>query len=281
MDNNDFELTIAQVVKKYGLLDNKRHSKSLGQHFLCDESLLRKIVSCALPLENNDVVEIGPGPGGLTRAIIKFIGKGSIFCIEKDSSLKPVHDNLLKNSIANLNFVYGDGLAIKPQSLTSKKVTIISNLPYNVGTQILINWLGDLSDIEKMVLMFQKEVADRICAKPGTKNYGRLSIISQLLCKTEKVFDISNSAFFPPPKVVSTVIKLTPRNGSLSNISDLEKLTALCFQQRRKTIFSILKKTYPNDLEKILNSCSIDKMARPETISPEQFLELSKKLGDA
>ena len=279
--DNDFELTIAQVIKKYGLLDNKKHSKSLGQHFLCDESLLRKIASCALPLENSDVVEIGPGPGGLTRGIINFIGKGSIYCIEKDSSLKPVHDNLLKNSNAHLNFIYGDALVIKPQTLTSKNITIISNLPYNVGTQILINWLADLSNIDKMVLMFQKEVAERICAKPGTKDYGRLSVISQLLCETEKVFDISNAAFFPPPKVISTVIKLTPKNIVIKNILNLEKLTALCFQHRRKTIFSILKKTYPNDLEKTLNSCDIDKMSRPETISPEKFLKLSEKLSNA
>ena len=279
MDKNDLQLTIHQVIQKYGLLDNKRHSKSFGQHFLCDFSLLKKIVSCALPLENNDIVEVGPGPCGLTRAILEFIGNNKLFCIEKDVTLKPVHDNILANSKSNLEFIYDDALKVRPQDLTSKDITIISNLPYNVGTQILINWLLDLKGISKMILMFQKEVADRICATVGTKDYGRLSVISQLLCKTEKVFNVSNMAFYPPPKVTSSIIKLTPRNLHINDIAKFEKLTGNCFQHRRKTIFSILKSHYPeSDLDNVLASCEIDKLQRPETIPPEKFLELSLKL---
>lgn len=280
--DNDFELTIAQVINKYRLLGNRHHSKSLGQHFLCDESLLNKIVSCALPFQGNDIIEIGPGPGGLTRSIIKFVKEDNkIFCIEKDESLKPVHDNLVVNSNVSLNFIYGDALKIKPQALTDKKVTIISNLPYNVGTQIFINWLKDLSNIDKFVLMFQKEVANRICAKPNSKDYGRLSIISQLLCDTEKIFDISNLAFFPPPKVTSTVIKLIPRNERIADISELEKLTEICFRYRRKTIYSILKRIYPKFVDIALECCNIEVNSRPENISPEGFLLLSRILKDA
>lgn len=274
---NDLNITVAQVIKKYRLLSDRGRSKSLGQHFLCDESLLDKIVSCALPFGNDDIIEIGPGPCGLTRSIIKLVGDRKIFCVEKDTSLKPVHENLLQYSNADVSFVYGDALNIKFQSLTEKTVTVISNLPYNVGTQILINLLHDLSKISKLVLMFQKEVADRICAKPGTKDYGRLSIISRLLCNIEKCFDVSKLAFFPVPKVDSTVIRLIPKADRPSDISRLERLTSICFQHRRKTILAILKRIYRNATE-CLVSCGIDCQARPENISPEKFLELSEKL---
>ncbi|MDR2667299.1 MAG: 16S rRNA (adenine(1518)-N(6)/adenine(1519)-N(6))-dimethyltransferase RsmA [Holosporales bacterium] len=275
--DNDSGLTIAQLVKKYGLLNDKKRSKSLGQHFLCDESLLRRIVACALPLGDNDIVEVGPGPCGLTRAIMDVAGDRHIFCIEKDPLLRQFHENIFSKSAPNINFIYEDALHIKPQSLTNRDVTIISNLPYNVGTKILLNWLLDLNKINKMVLMFQKEVADRICAKVGTKEYGRLSIISQLLCKTEKMFNVSNSAFYPHPQVTSTVVKLIPKMVTIKDIKALERFTAICFSQRRKTIYSILKTHYKYNVEETLNSCDIQKMSRPENITPEKFLELSQR----
>ena len=276
--DNDFELTIIQVIKKYGLLENKKHSKSLGQHFLCDNSLLDKIVSCALPFGNSTLVEIGPGPCGLTRSIIKFAKGNEIICIEKDESLKPVHENIKRNTVADVKFIYGDALKIKLKDLTAKKITIISNLPYNVGTKILLNWFCELNKINQMVLMFQKEVAERIYAKEGTKDYGRLSVISQLLCDVEKCFDVSRLAFIPPPKVESTVIKLIPKADRPFDIRNLERLTAICFQHRRKTIFSILKKIYPDIISKVLNACAIDPLSRPENISPQKFWELSETM---
>lgn len=278
--DNDLDLTIAQVIKKYGLLDNRSHAKSLGQHFLCDTSLLDKIVSCAMPINDDDIIEVGPGPCGLTRSIIKFAKKNRIICIEKDTALEPVHKNLIANSDAGLKFIYEDALKIKPQSLSANNITIISNLPYNVGTQIFLNWLSDLSGISKMVLMFQKEVADRICAKSGTKDYGRLSVISQLLCETEKCFDVANVAFYPPPKVCSTVIRLVPKKQRPKDISKLERLTSLCFQHRRKTIFSNLKKVYKN-AEECLTECSVPLLSRPEDLPPEKFLELSERFENA
>lgn len=275
---NDFDLTIAQLIKKYNLLENKKRSKSYGQHFLYDSLLLKKIIHSALPFGNNDIIEIGPGPCGLTREIVEHSKNNNVYCIEKDMNLKELHKNFQENTKNNVKFIYEDALNIKPQDITSKGIIIISNLPYNVGTQIFLNILSDLSRISKMVLMFQKEVADRICAKIGTKSYGRLSIISQLLCNVEKIFDISNKAFFPEPKVISTVIKVTPKNN-IPEIKKLEQLTEKCFQFRRKTIYTILRKiNLKIDIEKILEECGIDKQARSENISPQKFLELSEKL---
>lgn len=277
--DNDLNLTIAQVIKKYRLLNNKSRAKSFGQHFLCDSSLLKKIVACALPFGENDILEIGPGPCGLTRAILDFAENQRIICIEKDRTLKPLHDNLIQHSGANLEFIYEDALKVRLCNLSIEKVKVISNLPYNVGTKILLNLLQELDKIESMILMFQKEVADRICAKPGSKDYGRLSIISQILCDCEKCFDVSNMAFFPPPDVQSTVIRLTPKAMFPIDITNLEKLTAICFQNRRKTISTILKRALPMFTTNILDVCEIEPSMRPETISVEKFLKLSKYLN--
>ncbi len=273
--DNDLNLSIAQVIKKYGLFENIPRAKAFGQHFLCDSSLLTKIVSCALPLGGGDIIEIGPGPCGLTRAILNFAEGRKIICIEKDQNLKPLHDNLLKYSGANLSFIYDDALNINLSNLDIDRFTIISNLPYNVGTKILLHLLQDLDKVKSMVLMFQKEVAERICAIPGTKNYGRLSVISQVLCNCEKCFDVSNRAFFPPPDVQSSVIKLTPKIDRPSDIKNLEKLTAICFQHRRKAIHTILKKAFPDFSQNILDCCEIEPNTRPEGISVDKFLKLS------
>ncbi len=277
--NNDFDLTIAEVIKKYGLLRNRHHSKALGQHFLCDESLLDKIVKTAGSLEGADIVEVGPGPCGLTRSILKLSPDSSkIYCIEKDENLKDLHNNLKSYTKRDLNFIYEDALKICPQKLTDRDIVIISNLPYNVGTQIYLNFLSNLERVRCMVLMFQKEVVDRICAVPGSKDYGRLSIISQLLTKPEKIFEVSNHAFFPPPKVKSSIVRVVPQGEACyMSIRKLEILTSYCFQNRRKTIFSTLKKFYKNS-EEALQISNIDPKARPETISPKEFLKLSEIL---
>ncbi|MDR0744428.1 MAG: 16S rRNA (adenine(1518)-N(6)/adenine(1519)-N(6))-dimethyltransferase RsmA [Holosporales bacterium] len=277
-EDNDLNLTIKQVIDKYDLLGNKSRAKAFGQHFLCDLSLLRKIALCAAPYDDCDIIEIGPGPCGLTRAILELSKENNkVYCIEKDKNLENVHKNIVRN-YNNLVFIYADALLINIHELTKKDIIIISNLPYNVSTQLLVNWLLNIKNMKKMILTFQKEVAQRICAPINTKLYGRLSIISQLLCHTEKLFDISNKAFYPPPKVLSSVVKLTPLNVNITNINELEKLIAICFQQRRKTIFSILKSKYEN-IEEILRKCNIDKLSRPENISPGAFLELAIHLG--
>lgn len=276
MHSGDLNLSIRQIIQKYNLFDNRKRAKSFGQHFLCDESLLDKIVLCALPFDDSDIIEIGPGPCGLTRSILKHSKeKNKLFCVEKDENLKDLHNGIAPY-FENLKFIYQDALKISPQAISQNETIIISNLPYNVGTQLFLNWLHNLKNIRHMVLMFQKEVAMRICAKVNTKEYGRLSIISQLTCSTEKLFDVSSRAFFPPPKVDSTVIRITPKPDAPNDLRDLERLTAICFQQRRKSIFSILKKY--DGTEEALRSCGIEKLARPENISPEQFLELSREI---
>ncbi|MDR3031319.1 MAG: 16S rRNA (adenine(1518)-N(6)/adenine(1519)-N(6))-dimethyltransferase RsmA [Holosporales bacterium] len=278
-DKGTPSLTIKQVVTKAGVLENRKRAKSLGQHFLSDLALLKKIASCSLPFDNCDIVEIGPGPCGLTRAILELTNEAcDVYCIEKDKNFEVAHNDMLINH-NNLRFVYSDALLTRPQDLTQKNIIIISNLPYNISSQLLVNWLLDIKNINKMTLMFQKEVAQRICARLNTKVYGRLSVIAQLLCRTEKLFDVSAKAFFPVPKVESSVVKLTPKKLDIENIDSLEKLISLCFQQRRKTIFSILKRHYRN-IENILKKCNIDKLSRPENISPEKFLELALNIDN-
>jgi 16S rRNA (adenine1518-N6/adenine1519-N6)-dimethyltransferase len=273
----DLDLTIRQIIRKYHLLENRSFSKSLGQHFLCDHSLLFKIAMCAAPFRDaEDIVEVGPGPGGLTRAIMECCSTSRVFCIEKDISLKEVHDNLLKcYRRGRLHFIYDDALNIDISDLTDRKIVIISNLPYNVGTPLFLKWLREAHKIDRMVLMFQKEVVDRIVSRPGSKAYGRLSVISQNMCTVEKMFDVSNRAFYPHPKVRSTVIKFTPKHKIDFEIGKLEKLTAICFQQRRKTIFSSLRQHFPQDtLGVVLSNCGIEKTDRPESLSPALFLNL-------
>jgi 16S rRNA (adenine1518-N6/adenine1519-N6)-dimethyltransferase len=244
-------------------------------------SLLRKIVRVALPLEGCDVVEIGPGPGGLTLAISEFIGDGKIFAIEKDASLATLHERLLGAVGSNLEFVYADALRVNPSDFTDNDVTIIANLPYNIGTRLLVNWLLNLGRIKKLVLLFQQEVAERICAHPGTKRYGALSVLSQVVCHVEKVFDVSNKAFYPSPKVMSSVVKLTPMATlpDATSLAGLQKLVFRLFQSRRKTMYNSLRKhCEQNDIDAVLLACEIEKTARPETLPPEVFVKLSRLL---
>ena len=273
MTNSILSLTINQIILKYNLLHNDM--KSLGQNFIRDESLLDKIVRCALPIDSNtDIIEIGPGPTGLTRSILKLY-PNRLICIEKDIRFKLIHDEL-KRYYPNLSFIYNDALKLKlseisniitsniitsnivtsnivTSDIVTNKIVVISNLPYNIGTALLTNWLlNDIQKVDKLVLMFQQEVADRICAKTGTKAYGKLSVLSQLLCEVSKLFNVSNKAFIPQPKVTSSVILLKNRNLNFGDLSSLVKLLNICFQSRRKMISSILNKYICNSVN---NTC--------------------------
>jgi 16S rRNA (adenine1518-N6/adenine1519-N6)-dimethyltransferase len=237
-----------------------------------------------MPLsEASVVIEVGPGPCGLTSAILEIICNPSrLYCIEKDIAFKELHDDFAEEYPGKVGFIYGDALEIRPNSVSeNNRIVIISNLPYNVGTKLLTNWLNDLDGIDKMILMFQEEVADRICAQPGTKEYGRLSIISQLLCDVEKLFDVPKGAFHPPPKVNSTVIKMVPKNQGLGKaVKNLQRLTEICFQKRRKMIHTILRAKFREELIRdALEVCGISPTARPEEINPEQFLRMAMALG--
>lgn len=282
---SDFDLSIYQVIKKYNLLDNNAHMRSLGQNFIIDELLLDKIVKSAFPIDNNScIIEVGPGPCGLTRSILKYC-TNEIICIEKDLKFKQLHDNILSNTDKNIRFIYEDALKINIQELTNKKIVIISNLPYNVGTALLMNWLSNnINQINGIVVMLQEEVVDRICAPHSSKQYGKISIVSQLLCNVEKLFTVSNKAFIPSPKVTSAVVKLIPKNNNIENLNKLMELLDNCFLYRRKMIYSTLIKFYKQlnkqNINDILSKCNILPQYRPENITPAQYYELSKYINN-
>ncbi|MDR1034858.1 MAG: 16S rRNA (adenine(1518)-N(6)/adenine(1519)-N(6))-dimethyltransferase RsmA [Holosporales bacterium] len=274
-----------KLLERYNLFVDHKRGKRFGQHFLFDRRILERIARCAIPLsEGGIVVEVGPGPCGLTSAIMEICKPVKLYCIEKDPTFEALHSDFAAGYENRLEFIYGDALDIKPQSLSpNKKITILSNLPYNIGTKLLTNWILDPEGIDKMILMFQKEVATRICATVGTKTYGRLSILSQLQCKVENVFDIPNRAFYPIPKVKSTVMKITPRKTVVTEdgLERLQKLTAMCFQKRRKMLHNILKNRYTNDSAiEALSVCGINPKCRPEALDPAQYQRLAASLPE-
>ncbi len=263
---------LRDVINAYGL----RAEKSLGQNFLLDLNLTGRIARCPGKLEGETVLEIGPGPGGLTRAILAA-GAKRLVAIEKDTRcLAPLED--VSNAFGGRLTVYNeDALKIDEAALMGEKSHIIANLPYNVATPLLIKWLKSREHFKSMTLMFQKEVADRIVAEPRTKAYGRLSIISQWLCHVSRQFDISPKAFTPPPKVVSTVIKLIPRDEPAypADLETLERVVAVAFGQRRKMLRASLK-SLGGPTEEILNSVDIIPTKRAEELSVEEFCKLSE-----
>lgn len=263
---------LREVINAYGL----RAEKSLGQNFLLDLNLTGRIARCPGSLEGEIVLEIGPGPGGLTRAILAS-GAKHLYAIEKDTRcLAPLAD--ISNAFDNrLTVIEGDALAINEQDILPGKAHIIANLPYNVATPLLIKWLKSRKQFKSMTLMFQKEVGDRITAEPGSKAYGRLSIISQWLCHVSKQFDISPKAFTPPPKVVSTVVKLVPRDEPAfpADQAILEKVVATAFGQRRKMLRASLK-SLGSSAEDNLLAAGIKPTQRAEELSVEEFCKLAE-----
>ncbi len=262
---------ISETLKK----NNIKISKSLSQNFLFDLNLTDKIVKSSKS-NASTIIEIGPGPGGLTRSILK-IKSGIVYTIDKDlqsekmlSDLKIIYKN-------RLNIIIDDALNYPIWKLGNAPRQVIANLPYNVGTKMLINWLKHIQNFNLLTLMFQKEVAERIIAKPGSKNYGRLSILTNWLTESSKLFDISSKAFIPRPKVTSSVIQLKPRAKPLYDVSfgSLEKLTHLAFSQRRKMMKTSLKNI---DGRKILEELNISPNLRPENLSIVDFCKIAKKL---
>jgi 16S rRNA (adenine1518-N6/adenine1519-N6)-dimethyltransferase len=259
--------TIAETIKKHGL----RQKKSLGQHFLHHPELIEKIVRAAGNLDGKTVMEVGPGPGGLTRALLATKA-ARIIAIEKDSACIAALNELAAID-ARLEIKEADALEITPPD----GVTIVANLPYNVGTLMLLNWLDNIENISSMTLMFQKEVVDRLLAKPREEAYGRLSVIAQFHCRIEKRFDIPPSAFLPPPKVVSTVVSLFPRPDKPADISPriLGIITKAAFGQRRKMLRSSLK-SLGVPVENLLADAGIDGSRRAEELSLNEFCALAR-----
>ncbi|HVY12166.1 MAG TPA: 16S rRNA (adenine(1518)-N(6)/adenine(1519)-N(6))-dimethyltransferase RsmA [Alphaproteobacteria bacterium] len=247
--------------------------KSLGQHFLLDLNLTQKIAREAGDLSGKIVIEIGPGPGGLTRALVETEAK-AILAIEKDPRCLAALETLVEKAGGRLRIIEADALRLDPAELTPPPRVVIANLPYNVGTALLVAWLHRAQDYEQFVLMFQKEVAERIVAQPGTSAYGRLSVLCQYCCDCKILFTVPACAFTPPPKVDSAVIRLIPKKEALPlGIAELERVTALAFGQRRKMLRGIFKGHLSDaDFEKL----GIAPTARAEELSVEQHVELAK-----
>lgn len=261
---------LREVISRYDL----RAKKSLGQHFLCDMTLLRRIVDAAGDLSDCAVFEIGPGPGGLTRALAESDAK-RVFAIEMDPRFFPALEEVAAASAGKVSLIAGDALKVSLLALAPAPRAVVSNLPYNVGTELLLGWLKEATEYKSLTLMFQSEVVDRLCAEPGSKAYGRLSVIAQFCCDVRRVMDVPASVFTPPPKVSSAIARLTPRKGRPPDIdvSMLEKVTACAFGQRRKMLRSSLK---PLGGEALLTRAGIDPTLRAETLTLTQFETLAR-----
>ncbi|GLQ07571.1 16S rRNA (adenine(1518)-N(6)/adenine(1519)-N(6))-dimethyltransferase RsmA [Sneathiella chinensis] len=269
---------LRDVINTYGL----RAEKSLGQNFLLDLNLTGRIARCAGSLEGETVLEIGPGPGGLTRAILAA-GAKQLIAIEKDTRCLPALQDVSDAFDGRLTVINGDALELdEAELLGGQPAHIIANLPYNVATPLLIKWLNKRHLFKSMTLMFQKEVGDRITAAPRTKAYGRLSILSQWLCHTSRQFDISPKAFTPPPKVVSTVVTLVPRTEPAfpADQAILEKVVATAFGQRRKMLRASLK-SLGGPTEDLLVEAGIKPTSRAEELSIEDFCTLARVYAKA
>lgn len=263
---------LREVIARHGL----RAKRSLGQHFLLDLNLTRRIVGAAGDLAGSHVVEIGPGPGGLTRALLDSAA-ASVVAVERDDRCLAALAELATAYPHRLRCVAGDALVIDPATLCPAPRAIVANLPYNIGTQLVLNWLAAPRALTAITVMLQKEVAQRLAAQPGTKSYGRLSVIVQWLCDVRVAFDVAATAFAPPPNVTSSVVRLVPRARPLfpAERATLERVTAAAFGQRRKMLRTSLKQLVADPLP-VLAEAGIDPRARGEALSIEELCELAR-----
>ncbi|MBA4792827.1 MAG: 16S rRNA (adenine(1518)-N(6)/adenine(1519)-N(6))-dimethyltransferase RsmA [Phenylobacterium sp.] len=261
--------SLRESLETHGLLANK----GLGQHFLLDLNITRKIARLAGPLEGRMVLEIGPGPGGLTRALLEAGAR--VVAIEKDARFLPLLNTLQEASGGRLEVHLADALKVDEAVLSAgEPASVVSNLPYNVGTALLIKWLTGPWRPQSMTLMFQKEVAERIVARPGDDAFGRLALIAQVMCEARIVMDAPARAFTPPPKVDSAVVRLDPRSDppEPSRVAAMEAVSQAAFGQRRKMLRSSLKALGGADL---CEAAGIDPTRRAETLSLDEFLRLA------
>lgn len=267
---------LRDVIQRHGL-DAK---KSLGQNFLFDLNLTQKIARTAGPLEGVTVIEVGPGPGGLTRAILS-LGAKKVIAVERDSRCLPALAEIEAHYPGRLEVIEGDALKTDFEAMipAGEPVRIIANLPYNVGTQLLVNWLLPKAWPPfwlSMTLMFQKEVGQRIVAEEGDNHYGRLGVLAGWRTVSEMAFDVPPQAFSPPPKVTSTVVHLLPKDKPLPcDVAKLEKVTEAAFGQRRKMLRQSVKSLGG---EALLAKAGIDPTRRAETLSVEEFVTLANVL---
>ncbi|HEY8336442.1 MAG TPA: 16S rRNA (adenine(1518)-N(6)/adenine(1519)-N(6))-dimethyltransferase RsmA [Tardiphaga sp.] len=269
---------LREVIRTYDLSARK----SLGQNFLLDLNLLTRIARAAGPLEDATVIEIGPGPGGLTRALLA-LGARRVIAIERDERALGALEDISKHYPGRLEIICGDAMTFDPRPLLgSQRAKIVANLPYNIATALLIDWLS----IEPwppwydtMVLMFQREVAERIVAREDEEAYGRLGVLANWRCETKILFDISPAAFVPPPKVTSSVVRLVPRaSPEPCDRKTLERITAAAFGQRRKMLRQSLKGLIV-DPAVLADAAGIDPTRRAETVPVSGFVAMARALA--
>ena len=251
--------------------------KSLGQNFLIDKEVIKKILTCA-DVQNKNILEVGPGTGNLTSEILKNNPK-ELILIEKDTYLL----NLLRKKYTEkITFINNDVLKISENKLSNDKLTVFGNLPYNISTEILIKWILNINSnlwFDKLILLFQKEVADRIISNSNTSNYGRLSIISNWRLNVEKIIDVKPSSFKPKPKVESTLLLFTPKIKffKLKNSRSIENVTRIFFNQKRKKIKKPLNKLFKNS-DQIAKKLNLNLDLRPQNLDFQTYYMLAKEL---
>lgn len=268
---------LRETIETYGL----GAKKSLGQHFLLDMNITHKIVRLGTVQPQDLVIEVGPGPGGLTRALLT--AGAQVIAIERDSRCIEALQELAAYFPGQLQLVEADALKSDEKTLIGPNLTtpvrLISNLPYNISTELLIKWLKATPRWWlSLTLMFQKEVADRILAAPGSKTYGRLSVISQAASLPSRGFDLPARAFTPPPKVDSSIVHFIPGPARNFDLKKLEKLTAAAFSQRRKMLRASLKPLFGSNTEQKLKTANITSTLRAEQLSVDDYIRLSHHL---
>ncbi len=270
---------LSEVIARHRLSARAR----LGQHFLLDLNVTDRIARAAGPLRDHLVIEVGPGPGGLTRSLLSG-GAARVIAIERDRRCMAALAPLIEAAEGRLKVIEGDALEVDEGALAAAHgpglpIKIVANLPYNIATVLLLKWLGMADRLTSMTLMFQKEVAERLIASPGGKAYGRLAVMTQWLCEARREFNLPASAFVPPPKVASSVVNLVPRPRPLAEAERgaLERITAAGFGQRRKMVRSSLK-TLGVDTGALLAQAGVEPTARAEDLPVEAFCALARGL---
>ncbi len=271
---------LREVIATHGL----SAKKALGQNFLLDLNLTAKIARQAGDLTACDVLEIGPGPGGLTRGLLAS-GARRVLAVEKDARCLPALEEVAAHWPGRLTVLNADALEVDPLAHLTPPIRVVANLPYNVGTELLVRWLTPSAwppVWSSLTLMFQREVADRIVARPGSKAYGRLALLAQWRCEARIVLTLPPEAFTPPPKISSAVVHLTalPEPRFPADPKVLSRLTAAGFNQRRKMLRAALKGVHPR-MEALLEEAGIDPTRRAETLSLDEFCRLARVVADA
>lgn len=267
---------LREVIAKHGL----SAQKSLGQNFLLDLNLTGRIARTAGPLEGHDVVEVGPGPGGLTRALLEN-GARSVIAIERDPRCIAALEEIAAACPGRLTIIEGDALTTDMRALVENPARIVANLPYNIGTPLLVGWLQTEPWppwYESLTLMFQREVAERITAPPGSKAYGRLGVLAQWRTQARILFNVDRRAFTPPPSITSSVVELVPRAQPLAEAPPrmLERVVAAAFGQRRKMLRASLKSLGLGDPTGFIEAVGISPTQRAEELSVEEFCALAR-----